>query len=124
MKARYWVLIFAIIAALALAASWFITHRSHPDRIACVYSNGELVRTIDLSKVSKEYEFTIKCGGGYNTIYVSVDTISVVDSSCPDKICIHHGPLCDGLPIVCLPNKLVICWDADREQKYDAMTGI
>ncbi len=124
MKTRCWIIMFSVIIAAALVASWLVMHRSHDGRVAGVYSNGALVETIDLSQVTGTYEFTVTYGGGYNTIEVSKQGIRVTDSSCPDKICIRHGMLGDGLPIVCLPNRLVIRWEKRDDAEYDAMTGI
>ena len=35
--------------------------------------------------------------------------VSVTEASCPDKVCVNHGPTDQTAdPIVCLPNKLVV----------------
>ena len=35
----------------------------------------------------------------------------VTDAGCPDKICVNHGELrTEMLPIVCLPNRLIITY--------------
>jgi hypothetical protein len=124
MRTRFWIILFAALAVAALAASLFVSNRSHTERIAGVYSDGKLVRTIRLDEVTEPYAFTVPYGDGYNTIYVSKEGIWITDASCPDKLCIDHGPLGDGPPIVCLPNRLVIRWETRDEPKYDAMTGI
>ena len=124
MKTRFWVILFGVITAVSLAASFFFMNRPQESEIAGVYSNGQLVRTVDLSGITEPYEFTVAYGDGYNTISVSPNGICVSDSSCADKICINHGLLGDGLPIVCLPNRLVIRWETQPDKEYDAMTGI
>ena len=124
MKTRFWIILFAALATAALITSWLLTHQNHSQQIAGVYSNGALVRIIDLSQVTEPYEFTVNYKDGYNTIAVSTAGIRIADSSCPDKICVHHGTLGDGLPIVCLPNRLVIRWETENKLDYDAMTGI
>ena len=124
MKTRFWIILFSVIAVFSLAASLFLMSREHDTMVAGVYSSGELVCTIDLSEVDEPYEFTVTNGDGYNTIHVSKDGICVSASSCPDQICVDHGKLSDGLPIVCLPNRLVIRWESPADSEYDAMTGI
>jgi hypothetical protein len=47
--------------------------------------------------------------GGTNTVVISGGTVSVTQASCPDQICVRHGPTDQTAdPIVCLPNTLVV----------------
>lgn len=48
-------------------------------------------------------------GKSWNEVYLHDGTICMRDAGCPDLTCVHTGDLqCENLPIVCLPNKLVI----------------
>lgn len=80
------------------------------ERIAYIYSENELVKTIDLNAVVQPYSFTVTSSkGGSNTIEVRRGEIGVTDASCPDDICVNTGFISSPvLPIVCLPNELVI----------------
>ena len=52
------------------------------------------------------YTFDLSCS---NTIQIQDGKICVQAAECPDQTCVHMGYLSDsGLPIVCLPNRLVI----------------
>lgn len=56
-------------------------------------------------------QFTITTNLGYNTIEINKGSISVVDSDCRDKICIHTGKInftTDTDMIVCAPHRLCI----------------
>lgn len=77
--------------------------------IACVYSEGKLIKTIELDSCD-EQTFTVESSdGGYNIIEVKNGTVSITDADCPDKICVHTSPISDGVqPIVCMPHKLVV----------------
>ncbi len=77
--------------------------------VACIYSDGELIRTIELNE-NDDYSFeVISENGGSNTICVKGGKISVSHADCPDKICVNTAAISDGLqPIVCVPNRLVI----------------
>ncbi len=124
MKTRFWILIFVVVAVIAGAASIYtLGHRTH-GLIAGVYQDGVLIRTIDMTEVTEPYEFTITDGDHYNTVRVTPDSISIIDASCPDKTCILHGPLGDGAPIVCLPNRVVIRWENSDDPEYDAVIGM
>lgn len=80
------------------------------DRIAYVYSDDKLIKTIDLNSVDQPYSFTVtSSSGGSNTIEVRRGEIGVTEASCPDAICRNTGFISSPLlPIVCLPNNLVI----------------
>lgn len=48
-------------------------------------------------------------GTSWNEISLHDGTICMSDAGCPDLTCVHTGDLqYENLPIVCLPNKLVI----------------
>lgn len=60
-----------------------------------VSAYGNVLYTFDLSRS--------------NTIQIQDGKICVQAAECPDQTCVHMGYLSDsGLPIVCLPNRLVI----------------
>ena len=101
-----------ILGSVIIAAFIFLLFGAKPNnnsKIAEVFSDGNLIRRIDLSAVTDEYEFTVDYNGRSNTVAVKHGSISVVASDCPDRICVHTGEIRDGsTPIVCLPNKLMI----------------
>ena len=72
---------------------------------ARVYSDGELIAVLDLSR---DQTITVPYGEGQNVITVREGKVAVTDASCPDQICMGRGWCDGGLPIVCLPNRLVI----------------
>lgn len=82
---------------------------------ACIYSDGKLIKTIDLHS-DGEQSFTVNSAdGGYNIITVKDGCISVTDADCPDRICVMTAPISDGIqPIVCMPHKLVIRIETKR----------
>ena len=90
--------------------------------IACVYSDGKLIKTIELDSFD-EQTFTVESSdGGYNVIEIKSGTVSITDADCPDKICVHTAPISDGIqPIVCMPHKLVIRIESKRtEYSHDS----
>jgi len=104
---RFWV-IFLGVAVLISAAVIFLQERE-PGLAAYVYSDGSLTKTIDLPHGGFEYKLHSSVSGGFNIITVEQGRIRVSDADCPDGICVSQGWISDGtLPIVCLPNRLVI----------------
>ena len=101
-------LLLGISIAACLWAARNASQSTHPT--AYVYSNGILLRTIDLSAVRETYRFTVSSADGKeNVIEVRPGSIGILSADCPDKLCVHQGFLSAPLfPIVCLPNQLVI----------------
>lgn len=101
-------------------------------RYACIYSDGELLQTIDLMALN---DFSLTVGtddsshsicitnheGHQNIITITPDGgICVSEADCPNQLCVNRGIVnvlsndataSDTLPIVCLPNHLVITFE-------------
>lgn len=115
------VLILALIIVLSLFSLKMINRESKTLGIVKVIKNNEVIKTIDLSKVKESYEFEVKGDNEEsNTIKVENTGVSIVSASCKDKICIHTGKIKNSsLPIVCLPNKLIIKFESTEESEDD-----
>ncbi len=122
MSTKRWILVFFVIL-LFCTALIFLLQTGSESQIAAVYSDGQIVRTVDLSRPDA-YDFPVVTQeGGENIIRVENSAIFVVSASCADKLCIHQGPLSPtGAPIVCLPNRLVIRWQSGNAG-VDAISG-
>lgn len=113
------ILILALIIVLSLFSLKIINRESKTLGIVKVIKNNEVIKTIDLSKVKESYEFEVTGDNEEsNTIKVENTGVSIVSASCKDKICIHTGKIKDSsLPIVCLPNKLIIKFESTKESE-------
>ena len=117
MKTGTWILIFALLAAILLAA-WLVIRPA--GTLVCVMQDGRLLRTVELSE---EGSFTVTGPAGENRITVKNGEIFVESADCPDQVCVRHGALKKGgEPIVCLPNRLVIEW-RDAQTEVDGVSG-
>lgn len=105
------IIIAAVVLMLAAAAVYTLVILNFHDpekHTAEITVDGKVIRTIDLSTAPDE-TFTVESGYGTNVVCIKDGEIFVSEASCPDKICINHGPLkSEYLPIICLPNKFVI----------------
>ena len=119
---KFWVTltIIMLIVSMAAAVAVFLFYGS--GNTAVIYHKGELVDKIHLTTVTTPYTFTINSENGhYNTIQVEQGRICVIDASCPDHVCIQTGWISDGvIPIVCLPNELVIQIESNSDKSVDA----
>ncbi len=108
MKTKTWIVLFAALALLSAAA---IVLMNGGDRaVAEIVRDGEVVKRIDLSRVTGPETFTVEDGaGGYNVVTVEPGRIRVEDANCPDRVCVHYGWLeRSRIPILCVPHKLMI----------------
>ena len=56
---------------------------------ACIYRDGQILRSIPLDQVSETCRFTVDAtDGGYNIVEVSPGAIAIVEADCPDKLCV------------------------------------
>lgn len=73
-----------------------------------IYIDGELYKKYSLDKNSMEV-VTIETEQGKNIIEIEGYNIRMIESSCPNKLCIKQGTIHKhGQLIVCLPNKIVV----------------
>ena len=114
MKTKYWIAVFAVVAALCIALSLLLL-RQDQAAWAEIRVDGDLVKTVDLSV---DQEFTVN---EKNTITVQNGAIAVTWADCPDHYCMKRGFCTGGTDIVCLPNRLVITFVG--EQEVDAAIG-
>lgn len=85
---------------------------------AVVYKDGEEIARIRLDSVTESY--TIPLDG--NTILVEPGKICMQSADCPDKLCIHQGTLTTQGRIVCLPNRVLIEMEREKDAP-DAKVG-
>lgn len=121
-KTRTWIYIIVAILLLSLAASLYLWTRDAKGRIANVYVDGALVRSVDLDALTSPLRFTVETERGVNVILAEPGRIRVESADCPDKICVESGWLSDSAaPIVCLPHRVVI--ELDGETELDGEAG-
>ena len=96
----------AILLAAGLAFLFFRPQPSESLSRAEISVDGKTVMELDLSE---DQVLTVDgAGGGYNRIQVRDGAVSVLEASCPDKVCVHTGTVrYPGETIVCLPNRMI-----------------
>ena len=119
----------AIIIALILSLIFILsvvwtTHQflaKQEAASAAIYQNGTLIKIIS---TDNEETFRIEDGEDWNEITVDKNGIHVSGASCPDNICMHTVWRGKGsLPIVCLPNHLVItAAPEEKDDEFDVLT--
>lgn len=118
-QSRPWLILCAALLILGIVGCFWVTRPSGKKTVE-VIQGGAVLYTFDLSRAEDQL-IEIVYQNSSNTIQIQDGKICVLEAECPDQTCVHMGFLSDsGLPIVCLPNRLVIQF-ADTE--VDGATG-
>ena len=74
-----------------------------------IVQDGRVLYTLDLTS-AEDQELRIEAeNGSWNLVCIRDGEIFMQDAGCPDHTCVNMGVLrAENLPIVCLPNRLVI----------------
>ena len=73
-----------------------------------IISDGKVLYELDIEN-EPDREIAVEYEGRKNIIKIENGDIYVLEAECPDHTCMKMGRLSDnGVPIVCLPNKLII----------------
>lgn len=107
-------LLLAALVLAVLAAGALLLRPAPADggegTVARITLDGKLVEEIDLSALTGPKTIVVEGKDGLtNTIIADRDRIWVEKADCPDQVCVRQGAISNGtVPIVCLPNKLII----------------
>ncbi len=111
----------AVVILLAGIAGSVLVLNSRGSDTVVITQNDRIIRQIDLARAEDE-TFDVEYGGSKNTIEIKDGKIRVKSAQCPDKTCVHMGWLnSSAMPIVCLPNHLVIKYVQSGDD-IDALT--
>ena len=117
MKTKHWIFLLGGIVVASLALSIMLLGGGDAD-FAQVYSDGELLYTLDL-RVDQQKEVVSEFGT--NVVTVLDGKVAVTHADCPDGYCMKRGFCSGGAEIVCLPNRLIIRFLG--QQEVDAAAG-
>jgi len=117
MKNRFLVPAVLVIAVLCFIGAYTITNFGKAGSTVNVYKDGELIHTLFLSEKPQTVNL------GTNVILIEKDGVSMIDATCPDKLCINQGKIKNSSrSIVCLPNRIVVEF-ADVKGEVDTVAG-
>jgi len=113
MLGRWWspgdILIVLVVVALSvfLIAQSVVGAGGNNDLVIRVTANGEEVLVRQLGEDHEE--LTVRGFEGDSYLEISGGKVRMIDSACPDKLCVKSGWISrQGESIVCLPNRVVI----------------
>ena len=84
-------------------------NRKSLDQDIYIYQNGEIIKTLNLASSGDITLEILGENGEKNIIQIENHDVFMFEANCPDKLCVKQGKLSENVvPIVCLPNKIVI----------------
>lgn len=113
------VLVLVLIVVLAGIYLYFLRPPAPPDAQIVIQVNGEDRHYFPLYAKGRDENIEIQGVQGITIVHLGEDRVWVVDSACPDKICVHTGwTNSSAKPIACLPNRVIVKivgGDGDRD---------
>lgn len=110
-----------LAAALALAA-W--GGGKSGSLTAVISVNGLVTETVNLSRLSRPEVRELNANGYTLHVHLSSDGAEVIDSTCPNQVCVHTGHISRaGQSIVCLPARISVTLSGGTEDGVDAVLG-
>ena len=100
-----WLAIAAVLMLAVLVAVAYLPKDTQSSGQVQIYQEGVLVHTMPLNGTDS---YTV-VGEYTNVIRVDHGTVSIVQSDCPGKDCVHSGEIsASGRSLVCLPNSVEV----------------
>ena len=139
---KFWILILGGIVAVSAFVTTLLWNV--PADYAKIYHDNRLTETVNLFAVTEPIFISIETqetfhssqgemknsrppvfDGVINIIAIEHGRVRMFMADCPDGLCVRQGWIDSGMiPIVCLPNRVVIILEsAENEQNIDAVVG-
>jgi hypothetical protein len=111
----------AAVASLLMVAG---AAAGNAGSVAIVEVNGREVRRVELSDGGAARRLEVQGYRGKSTVEIEGRSVWMLRSSCRDKLCVGMGKVDSaGQSIICLPNRVVIRIEGEREpDSVDAVT--
>lgn len=114
--------IFLILILGSVAWIVWMNGKTAAGSYAEIIQDGTIIETLYFSQLKEPVRIRVEGkDGAYNVIEAGPDGIFVAEASCPDKLCEKAGKIRSAfLPIICLPNHLVIrVYDGTEAESLD-----
>lgn len=112
-----------LVLAVALSLSAWSGGRS-VGLTAVISVNGQVAESVDLSRLSGPEVQEFSANGYTLHVRLSPDGAEVIDSTCPNQVCVHTGHISRaGQSIVCLPARISVTLSGGTEGGVDAVVG-
>lgn len=104
---RVWLLLLVGVLFLAGIAGSFLIMKQPNGSVVEIVQDNQVLYRFDLDQAENQ-TIEVEYEGRNNTIEIRNHQIRMAEAECPDHTCVQMGWLDSAVPIVCLPNHLVI----------------
>lgn len=111
-------MVFALLLCLSLGGAIGVRKMLPPGEMVVIEVQGKRVYELPLNK---DTEVDVQGPLGSTHVIIKGGRVRVLDSPCPEKICVKEGWKDRGA-IVCLPNRVVVRVTGKEEHGVDAIT--
>lgn len=103
------IIMLIILAVVVLAGAYlYFFHRNTQGTIV-VETDGKVTSTFPLFQEGRDEIIDVPGVNGITRVHLQDGRVRVIESACPDKICVGTGWLRSSAgAIVCLPNRVVV----------------
>ena len=111
-----------VLLLLILGGTGFVgvNFTRHPGETCSIAINGKLTHHLELNK---NKDLLVNGAIGECLIRIKDKKVRVIHSQCPQKICVKTGWISkSGEFIICVPNKIVIKIDGEKQDHFDVIT--
>ena len=114
----------AVSSAIVAFALWLSPDAVRPASLARIFQDGKHFTEVILLDVSESFTIVVDVGegGGFNVIEVEHGRVRMLEANCANGTCLQRGWVSGGLPIICLPNRVVIEFSGTTSN-VDAVVG-
>ncbi|MBE7032769.1 MAG: NusG domain II-containing protein [Ruminococcaceae bacterium] len=105
-----------IIIAVIFLVLWLIP-KPAGDTVT-ITVNGEFYKSVPLNR---DTEIVVESEFGKNTVIVKNGEVYVEGADCPDKLCQKDKISKNGESIVCLPNRLSVTVEGEKNKEVDVI---
>ena len=116
------IIIIAALLAIALAGVYIYFFSTRNDQaVIVILVDGVTTETYPLYQAGRDEFLDVPGVNGITRVHLQDGRVCVVESACPDKICVQTGWISNSArPIACLPNRVIIkIIDADDDGDID-----
>lgn len=116
-------ILIAVLLAASLLGFLYFKSGSTNNKILIIRQDNAIVKRISLREVPAETKLELKVPDGTLEVHYDKTGAWVVESPCPDKVCMHQGKATKpGETVACVPEKVLLIIEAkEKEGEHDAI---
>lgn len=118
MKKKEMIVIGLILVIAMLGMLYMTMSKKEGDKVV-ISVGGKVLKEFSLNK---DITYEIKGINGTNILQIKDGKASIIEASCPDKLCVHQRSIeFNGESLICLPNQVVVTVQGSKTNDIDGI---